>query len=64
MLKNCLNSLNEREPNKYPRVKIEVLNPKAVTINELFGYVNSTMEWNDGVLSSMMARLCKDETPD
>lgn len=57
-------ALNEREPSKYPRVKIEVLNPKSVTINELFGFVNATMEWNDGVLSSMMGRLCKDESQD
>ena len=64
MLKNCLNTLNEKEPSKYSKVKFEVLNPKSVTINELFGYVNATMEWNDGVLSSMMARLCKDETMD
>lgn len=64
VLKNCLNTLNEKEPIKYPKVKFEVLNPKAVTINELFGYVNATMEWNDGVLSSMMSRLCKDETMD
>lgn len=64
VLKNCLNTLNEKEPSKYSKVKFEVLNPKSVTINELFGYVNATMEWNDGVLSSMMARLCKDETMD
>ena len=43
---------------------MEVINPKSVSINELFGFVNATMEWNDGVLSSMMARLCKDETND
>lgn len=64
ILKNTLLFLNEREPTKYPKVKYEVLNPKSVTINELFGFLNSTMEWNDGVLSSMMARLCKDESPE
>lgn len=57
--------LNEKDPNKYPKVKLEILNPKSVSINELFGFVNNmTMEWNEGVLSSMMSRLCKDESND
>ena len=60
-----LNKLNEKDSNKYPKVKLEILNPKSVTINELFGFVNaSTMEWNEGVLSSMMSRLCKEESND
>ena len=64
ILRSAMHALNEKEPNKYPKVKLEVINPKSVTINELFGFVNSTGEWNDGVLSSMMSRLCKDETND
>ena len=39
-------------------VKYEILNPKSVTMNEVYGFVND-MEWNDGVLSCMMSRLCK-----
>jgi dynein heavy chain len=65
ILQRALNKLNEREPSKYPKVRVEVLNPKSVSINELFGYVNPiSMEWNEGVLSSMMSRLCKDESLD
>lgn len=31
------------------------LNPKAVTNDELFGYINpATREWKDGLLSSCM----------
>lgn len=49
----------------FPAVRVEVLNPKTVTMNELFGYVDhTTLEWNEGVLSSMMSRLCKDESND
>jgi len=34
-------------------------------MDELFGWVDlKTIEWNDGVLSTMMSRLCKDETTD
>jgi dynein heavy chain, axonemal len=41
ILQKTMNALNEKEPAKYPRVRLEVLNPKSVTINELFGFVNS-----------------------
>lgn len=42
-----------------------MLNPKSITINDLFGSMDlNTMEWSDGVLSSMMARLCREESPD
>lgn len=58
-----MNSLNKTDPKRYPSAKLEVLNPKSITMNELFGWVDyQTTEWNDGVLSSMMSRLCKDES--
>ena len=61
----ALNTLGEKDSARFSKVRVEILNPKSVTINELFGYVDSnTMEWNDGVLSSMMSRLCKDESND
>ena len=42
-----------------------MLNPKSITINDLFGFMDiQTMEWTDGVLSAMMARLCRDESTD
>lgn len=41
------------------------MNPKSVTDKELFGWVDPmTNEWNDGVLSTMMSRLCKEESLD
>lgn len=55
----------EQGEEKYKSVQYEVLNPKAVTMNELFGYVDdNTMEWNEGVLSSLMGKICKMESPD
>jgi dynein heavy chain len=64
VLKQSLNTLS-KDNKAYPVVKHEALNPKAITINDLFGYMDiNTMEWTDGVLSSMMARMCRDETSD
>jgi dynein heavy chain len=60
VLHKAMNILNARNPAVNPAVKYEVLNPKTISLNELFGCVDqNTMEWNEGVLSSMMARLCK-----
>jgi dynein heavy chain, axonemal len=60
-----MNFLHNQDPKKYPGVKVEILNPKSITDKELFGWVDSmTNEWNDGVLSTMMSRLCKEESQD
>lgn len=67
ILQKALTVLSKQENNndKYHAVRTEVLNPKTVSLNELFGFVDrSTLEWNEGVLSSMMSRLCKDESLD
>lgn len=57
--------MNKQDPKRYPGVKLEILNPKSVSLEELFGWVDlKTIEWNDGVLSTMMQRLCSDETND
>ncbi|CDS41066.1 dynein heavy chain [Echinococcus multilocularis] len=41
------------------------LNPKAISLGELYGEFNiSTNEWSDGILSSLMRQACADEKPD
>jgi dynein heavy chain, axonemal len=46
-------------------VRFEVINPKSVTMNELYGaYDLQTMEWTDGVLSSVFRGFARDERPD
>ncbi len=65
ILQKSLTALSKQNSDKYAAVRVEVLNPKTVSLNELFGYVDhATLEWNEGVLSSMMSRLCKDESND
>ena len=64
LLKASLNALAKTNKN-FVHVRHEVLNPKSITINDLFGFMDiQTMEWTDGVLSAMMARLCRDESTD
>ena len=40
------------------RTKIEYVNPKAITPQELYGYITAaTREWRDGLLSKLMRDL-------
>jgi len=49
----------------YPAVKTFPINPKALSLAELYGEFNiATNEWADGVLSSVMRTICADEKPD
>uniref|UniRef100_A0A8C8SM12 Dynein axonemal heavy chain 2 n=1 Tax=Pelusios castaneus TaxID=367368 RepID=A0A8C8SM12_9SAUR len=49
----------------YNLVRDFPLNPKAVSLGELYGeYDLSTNEWTDGILSSLMRAACADEKPD
>lgn len=43
-------------------VKYEVLNPKCITMGELYGEFNPlTQEWHDGLASTIMRRAVADE---
>lgn len=43
----------------YQKVHMTVMNPKAVTIGELYGEVNpATNEWHDGLLGVIIRRAC------
>ncbi|XP_052771287.1 dynein axonemal heavy chain 2-like isoform X2 [Mya arenaria] len=49
----------------YQIVKDYPLNPKALSLGELYGEFDlNTNEWTDGVLSSVMRQTCADEKPD
>lgn len=44
-------------------MKIEKLNPKSVTMNELFGYTNvMTNEWTDGIAANIIRSNVQDDT--
>lgn len=71
-LADTLKSLNEqgiKDQNgrlKYQKVRTYVLNPKAIDMQELYGYYNPETETSEiGVFSYLMDQLCnKDETED
>lgn len=70
----CYNSLakamtNLREADnpdeRFQAVHTHVLNPKCVTMGELYGDVNAlTQEWTDGLASTIMREAIKDDSDD
>ena len=64
-LKKSLTRLNKEGEAGYQRAQEFTINPKAVSLGELYGEFDlSTNEWSDGILSSVMRTCCADEKPD
>ncbi|XP_018599950.2 dynein heavy chain 2, axonemal [Scleropages formosus] len=65
ILQNTLTTMHRKGEPGFNLVRECPLNPKAVSLGELYGeYDLSTNEWTDGVLSSLMRAACADEKPD
>ncbi|KAI8915474.1 dynein heavy chain and region D6 of dynein motor-domain-containing protein [Powellomyces hirtus] len=65
LLQATSTKLAKTNSEKYQAVKTFALNPKALSLGELYGENNiSTNEWTDGVLSSIMRTACNDEKPE
>jgi dynein heavy chain len=58
ILKTAMNKVLDDNPEagrKYCRVEERVVNPKSVTMGELYGEIDlMSQEWTDGLLSSIM----------
>ncbi|KAM4714769.1 dynein axonemal heavy chain 2 [Anableps anableps] len=65
MLQQVLTALNQKGEPDFEMVQVYPLNPKSMSLGELYGENDlSTNEWTDGVLSSLMRSACADETSD
>ncbi|XP_053341025.1 dynein axonemal heavy chain 2 [Clarias gariepinus] len=65
ILQSTLSTMHRKGEPGFNHVHEYPLNPKAVSLGELYGeYDLSTNEWTDGVLSSLMRAACADEKPD
>ncbi len=50
---------------RFQKVNVEFLNPKAITLGELFGEVNpNTQDWHDGLASKLIRKAAADESKD
>ncbi|KAI9188053.1 hypothetical protein H9P43_002444 [Blastocladiella emersonii ATCC 22665] len=58
-LQQAHNTLHKANPGKFSQVHTHIMNPKSLTLGELYGEVNlQTNEWTDGVLSSIVRTVC------
>ena len=67
VLQNAMSDLrrNESTDKRYQVVHTYVLNPKCISMGELYGEVNKfTDEWQDGLASQIMREAATDEAPD
>lgn len=65
-LQSALTELAETDPKAgdYERVRDYVINPKAVTNDELYGNYDKGRDWKNGIFSVLMKRACSDTSPD
>eukprot|EP00767_Chilomastix_cuspidata_P003405 gnl/Chilomastix_cuspidata/3528.p1 GENE.gnl/Chilomastix_cuspidata/3528~~gnl/Chilomastix_cuspidata/3528.p1 ORF type:complete len:4397 (+),score=382.77 gnl/Chilomastix_cuspidata/3528:1904-13192(+) len=61
VLAESLNMLSDKGSASYPNVRAYVLNPKCISMGELFGSFNDmTHEWKDGLVASIVRQIMKD----
>lgn len=63
-LQKALHQLHVTNPQKYNQILYYPLNPKALTLGQLYGEAKGQTEWTDGILSSLLRKACADDTRD
>jgi dynein heavy chain, axonemal len=49
----------------YAKVFVHILNPKSITMGQLYGQFNEqTHEWTDGILAYRVRECCRDQSTD
>ena len=67
ILRDSIISLHNKQPDNeaYYHINLDILNPKAIDLGELYGEVNtSTQEWRDGLGSKLIRRAAEDTSKD
>ncbi|PRP87942.1 putative dynein heavy chain [Planoprotostelium fungivorum] len=53
-------ALSRLKDSMYKKIQATVINPKAVSLNQLYGETTANLEWSDGILSSVVRSLSKE----
>ncbi|KAI9190457.1 hypothetical protein H9P43_001891 [Blastocladiella emersonii ATCC 22665] len=64
-LADAMTLLHQTKPDAFEQVQLSLLNPKSITMDELYGAVNlATMEWKDGLIGNITRQQVSDTTND
>ena len=64
VLQRAMTSLAKEKIEGHTPVHVHVINPKAVTMGQLYGDTNEAKEWMDGVLAYTVRECCRDQSSD
>jgi len=65
VLQEAMTYLAKEEKGDFTKVHTHILNPKAITMGQLYGWINEqTKEWTDGVLANIVRETVKDTSTD
>jgi len=61
VLQHALNEIEDKKSLEIPRaIKTKVVNPKSISMGELYGQENKdTKEWTDGLASKIMRKFAE-----
>lgn len=64
VLRDAITSLAAQRKGSFTSVHTHILNPKSITMDQLYGYANDTGEWIDGVLAYLVRECVRDQSAD
>ena len=63
-LRQAIGVLSRKGVPGFLSVKTRILNPKSITVKEIYGWYDTSNEWHDGILSSIMKQISEEEGTD
>lgn len=60
-LKAAVGVLARKGTAGFINIRTRILNPKSITVKEIYGWYDTSNEWHDGILSSIMKQICEEE---